>query len=407
MSWNKHRDRLSHWWKEPTNKVIVHAVGVIFIFSCMWAASYYNTRRLIAADRYVTEGTEFYAHLEGIRSAVANAEQAEHGFLLTGQESFLEQSTEDRQAQQKHIERLRALAGEDLDQKIRLALVARALDRQSDEIAYVVAVRKSRGEEAARQLIGTADESIDQLERFITELEIRQGAILRSRIVEAHRRATSALSGVATLMLVFVVLMLMRLRLTIRDIREKQKIERELRDAQTKLQLALNLEREQARMDSLTQVMNRRAFYEVAAAESARARRYKRPLTIAYLDVDNFKWVNDFCGHGAGDALLITLARILKEKTRSSDIVARIGGDEFAILLPETEVAAADIVLQKLRQSLLNAAREIEWPVTFSIGAVFYKEPPASVDVMVHRADEVMYSIKNGGKDSIAVAASV
>jgi diguanylate cyclase (GGDEF)-like protein len=88
-----------------------------------------------------------------------------------------------------------------------------------------------------------------------------------------------------------------------------------------------------ARTDSLTGVSNARAFFEVAAVELARARRYQRPFTIAYLDLDNFKQVNDRFGHEVGDDLLQIVARTLREGSRASDFVARMGGDEFVVLL--------------------------------------------------------------------------
>ncbi|MDQ3805871.1 MAG: GGDEF domain-containing protein, partial [Acidobacteriota bacterium] len=100
-------------------------------------------------------------------------------------------------------------------------------------------------------------------------------------------------------------------------------------------------EREMARTDYLTGATNGRSFVELAAAEISRARRHGHPFSVAYMDVDNFKLVNDRLGHSAGDRLLKTVADTLKQDVRDIDVVARLGGDEFAVLLPETDAEAA------------------------------------------------------------------
>ena len=149
-----------------------------------------------------------------------------------------------------------------------------------------------------------------------------------------------------------------------------------------------------ARTDPLTQVSNRRAFIEAAELELERARRSARPLTLAYLDCDGFKRINDQLGHAAGDALLVAVARTLRGSTRAVDAVARLGGDEFGLLLPETDGPTASALLARLRAGLLAAMEQQGWPVTFSTGAVTYLDPAASVDQMMARADELMYEAK-------------
>jgi diguanylate cyclase (GGDEF)-like protein len=167
------------------------------------------------------------------------------------------------------------------------------------------------------------------------------------------------------------------------------------------LQNALKTEQLQARVDPLTEVANRRHFFEVAHAELERCRRYNRHFTVAYLDLDNFKTVNDTLGHKTGDALLKAVSATIKNNTRSTDTVARLGGDEFALILPETEAEAARFFFDKLNGQLLDVMKERKWPVTFSIGIATFMTPPNSTDDMISQVDALMYSAKKGGKNLI------
>ena len=119
------------------------------------------------------------------------------------------------------------------------------------------------------------------------------------------------------------------------------------------------------------------------------------------MDVDDFKLVNDRHGHSAGDRLLRNVAEAIRKDVREFDLVSRIGGDEFVILMPETGEHAARAVVRRVRRRLLEVVRAKGWPVTFSIGVVTWDAPPASVDEMLREADDLMYSAKRGGKNAV------
>ncbi len=153
--------------------------------------------------------------------------------------------------------------------------------------------------------------------------------------------------------------------------------------------------------DALTNTFNSRAFYEKAQQEMERCRRFHHPLTIAYIDLDNFKTVNDTQGHSAGDALLRTVTEIMRENTRGIDVIARIGGDEFAMLLIETDFDNARLAMDKIRGSLLAEMKALSMPVTFSIGMITYKDLPSDVHAMIRSADQLMYDVKKSGKNAI------
>jgi diguanylate cyclase (GGDEF)-like protein len=171
------------------------------------------------------------------------------------------------------------------------------------------------------------------------------------------------------------------------------------------LRHALERERQLARTDFLTGALNVRAFAEVAHAELSRARRYHRPLSIAYLDLDDFKLVNDRLGHSVGNQVLRAVVHAARRNLRASDSVARLGGDEFALLLPETGEEAARGVVPKVQRSVLDHMVRHAWPVTLSIGVLTCEHPPASVDELLRQVDTLMYEVKNGGKNGVRYAA--
>lgn len=169
----------------------------------------------------------------------------------------------------------------------------------------------------------------------------------------------------------------------------------------SRLKSSLEIEKRLSRTDSLTGVANSRDFYDSANKEIYKAGRYKQPFTAIYFDVDNFKGVNDHFGHKTGDSLLCAVAQTVKKNIRLTDVFARLGGDEFALLLPETGPEAARKLVAKLNLLLLETVNENKWPVTFSFGVVTFNRPPESVDAMIKKIDNVMYTVKNSGKNAV------
>jgi diguanylate cyclase (GGDEF)-like protein len=165
---------------------------------------------------------------------------------------------------------------------------------------------------------------------------------------------------------------------------------------------ALQQEQLLARTDSLTGVANTRSFIEATRMELYRARRYNRPLSIVYVDLDDFKRVNDRLGHSGGDAVLRMVAQEVGRCLRAPDVIGRLGGDEFALLLPETDGEAAKAVVRNMRDRLRAAMMGSPMPVTLSIGAVTYARPPETPDELIGSADRLMYQVKAGGKDEAA-----
>jgi len=167
------------------------------------------------------------------------------------------------------------------------------------------------------------------------------------------------------------------------------------------LKQALENEKKSARTDYLTGAENGRAFIETLTGEMIRARRYGRLLTVVYIDLDNFKMVNDSMGHSAGDRLLCQVVQTLRNNLRRTDVLARLGGDEFAMLLSETSSEQAKVVITKLQKLLQEVMLENSWPVTFSIGVVTFTNPPATVDELIGMADSAMFAAKNEGKNMV------
>jgi diguanylate cyclase (GGDEF)-like protein len=167
------------------------------------------------------------------------------------------------------------------------------------------------------------------------------------------------------------------------------------------LKKSYKLNQELARSDYVTGAVSIRYFYELAQIEISRFQRYRRPFALAYIDLDNFKSINDRLGHSIGDRVLRAVTDSVRQQIRPSDTLARLGGDEFALLMPETSEDAAKLVISRLHSSLANEMLKNGWMVTFSVGVVICNETPKSVDDIVKIADDTMYSVKSTSKNGV------
>lgn len=162
------------------------------------------------------------------------------------------------------------------------------------------------------------------------------------------------------------------------------------------------------RTDALTGLFNRRVFIEEVQRRMAEAERSLRPSALFYIDLDNFKFINDNLGHQRGDRALIALAELLRANSRETDVVARVGGDEFALWVADVQTEAAGVKARSLLEAgraLAEHSADAAHPLGFSIGvAVFRPGVGERLEQLMARADEAMYAVKKTGKDGFEMA---
>lgn len=168
-----------------------------------------------------------------------------------------------------------------------------------------------------------------------------------------------------------------------------------------KMRKMLDHERALTRIDHLTGALSRRAFLNITTTEIFRMRRDAHPFTIAYIDLDKFKEVNDAHGHSTGDFLLQTVVTTISANLRQTDVVSRLGGDEFAILFTSCNDKAAYVAIDKIREQLDASMKQHKLAVTFSIGVLTCAVAPKTADEIITLADNLMYEVKRSGKNGI------
>ncbi|MBA2780786.1 GGDEF domain-containing protein [Billgrantia kenyensis] len=178
---------------------------------------------------------------------------------------------------------------------------------------------------------------------------------------------------------------------TVRDITEQKKLELRLRQL--------------SRTDELTGLFNRRYFMQRLVQELARYRRYGRSTSVVLFDFDHFKRINDTHGHPAGDQVLVKVGKLLQERLRTNDIPARLGGEEFVLLLPETGPEEAVEVAEKVRRLVMEQEYTSEekhcFKVTITCGVSAFQDVEETVEAILHRADENLYQGKRTGRNRV------
>ena len=163
----------------------------------------------------------------------------------------------------------------------------------------------------------------------------------------------------------------------------------------------LSKEEAMARTDGLTNLLNGRAFKDASSLSLGLAARHHHQVALGYIDVDNFKGINDKSGHDEGDRVLKAVARTLTESVRATDVVGRLGGDEFAIFMSEIGADGALTAFHKVHDALTSVAAAQGWPIGFSMGVAIFPAAPSSIEEALKLGDKLMYRVKQSGKNKV------
>ena len=392
-------DRTKTIWRWAFEAALGFGVALLTL-GVIGIVSYRETRNLIAAEARVNHSHEELEETQAALVAVGESERAEHAFADTEDPSALK--TPVLETIEQHLERLTALSADD-QRQAQLAELQELLHDKNQRWREALQARTRDAGEVVPLAVALNVDS-RRMREVLGQLAREETQLLKARTETSENGAVRVVRIILVLVVFTFIFLGLTFRAIVKDIRRRSEQEAAMHELQEQLRKALEKEKELARLDTLTGLANRRAFYEALEKERARAHRYGRPLTVAYLDVDDFKRINDSQGHAIGDMVLVTMAQTLSENLRLNDVVARLGGDEFAILLPETDVTAAESVVRKV-QDLLRAEMEAYgWHITFSIGVANFLDPPESLETMIRTADELMYTAKAAGKNSLSLA---
>ena len=350
------------------------------------------------AERWYVHTLDVLIATGELRTSVYSAQRGQRNYLLTGDRALLRDFADGKRQTFAGFAKLGALTADNPRQRENLialnrdltnyyALLGRASDLEiqgrHDEVIAMVRKDKGAGFDAVLRSIGL----IEELERTLLEAR-KLDMDLADRRVAAH--------GYGLIALGFLVLSSMGM-VGILAIR-----------AQARATTAAAALHRIANTDALTGLANRRAFFEALEAEAERSERTDAPLWVTILDIDRFKRINDNYGHPAGDEVLRSVAAIIRQAIRGSDLVGRIGGEEFGVLMPRTTRAQAELVSERLRHAVastpfvLPSGKVIE--VTLSAGlAVRTKgEDPTH---LLSRTDIALYMAKKDGRNLVRLAA--
>lgn len=379
---------------------LIACVGLlaVLLFGASLSAFRSSQERSVAREWQV-HTLEVLLETDRLRTAALQQMRGERGFLLTGDDRFLDPYVQGQKAATESYERLLTLTRDNPAQQQRLASMR-------DEFATLNAVlsamieqqRTGRREEALRYLRRGADrDAIDAILGEIDALAEFERALLAERSDAAQASALAneryqyALAAVGLLLLALALFATLFLRRAVAA------------EAAARHELMVH-----ASTDALTALPNRRSLIEALTRSIARAADDpERQLSLAIFDIDHFKRINDRFGHPAGDAVIREVGQRAVAALRKRDLVGRIGGEEFAAILPRADMETALYVCERLREAIAGSPvvfGDAIIPFTVSVGIAEYA-PGDDIDHLMARADAALYDAKTGGRNQVRLAA--
>jgi diguanylate cyclase (GGDEF)-like protein len=372
------------------------AIGILF--AAIVGNAFQAAAEQRQAEQWRVHTLEVLLALSTTETSVNTALRGARGYLLTGNAKFLAPYERGRGESRATLERLRRLTGDNPAQQRTLREAGTRLEAYLAAMAAeIILERKGRHAESAR-LVATGDrERVEGVLAAIADAKAEELRLLDERSVATEAAALRterfnwfmAAVGAAMMALLGTALI------------------GAARAHRRTLALTAALQR-RATTDALTGLANRRHLTAAIDTEVRRARRTGRALSLAILDIDHFKRINDTHGHPGGDAVLREIARVLRETTRAGDILGRIGGEEFAVLMPETDTAQAERACERLRAAVAGRTvalgGTVATRVTVSTGVALLSAGEAA-DHLMCRADKALYEAKAGGRNQVRLAA--
>lgn len=383
---------------ESKNRWLLVSFVVTFILLLVLLWNLVQTRQTLAHLeethlRLEHAASELPLHIQGMQAAVRIATES-------GDLNWRRRHRKHKQDAESTLKQIARIQSTPAVTETTARLLARLED--ADSFYKRIFERLVRGEkEDAKSILGSwpyirnrnaLREESEDISRLLRE-DVRQ------RLARQQRLVAGTVVAVLLLSLVMLLSWVLSLRSWNLNVRRRQEKEAEI------LHLSYH--------DELTGLPNRRRFFETGEAEMGRTQRYGRPLSVLIVDIDHFKWINDTFGHLAGDQVLISLAEALEPEIRDGDLLARLGGEEFGVLLPETSLCPALHVAERLRGRAADLGAGYDGQaisITVSIGATTTEVGEAGLDTLLGAADDALYRAKDAGRNRVqskAVEASV
>jgi diguanylate cyclase (GGDEF)-like protein len=386
--------------------IVDAALGFVIslaLLTTIGTISYRENRDLVRTATALSHSDGVLEQIRAMFAVTGEVDRARAGFLH-GHSDQLQVVLDCRVQLAERAHRLRQLTSDDALQQHHLDELRDLIEDQDKQWNLLLLDRSQPGHSTPPARLGSMGPNYDRQRQILAQMASEENKLLQDRQDQAETLATRSGNILIVLVGFTFVFLAMSYRGVVKDIRLRRHAEAALCEVQDQLENLLEKERALSRIDPLTGLANRRAFYEILETEKQRCLRYQRPFSLAYIDLDNFKRINDTRGHTVGDLVLTTVAELIRSHVRTTDTVARLGGDEFAILLPETDPNGVRQLLSKLHQRLRVELQNAGFDVSMSVGAATFLNAPDSVDDIVRTADELMYSAKSHGKNDLRLA---